>query len=186
MWFVQGDKDGSLNNYTNMNLSVIKERGIWTPETCHNTGKISFPLPYSRSLYQTGHPSVRTRRYSPFRDLASLIRRLHSPYFQVFSSILLSPAIVMHPSGPHPPICFLVFPLVLWFRSFRSKPFLESFILPFLLGDHQTGNHSANVTVGLMHGDWLIATVVFLKVITLYAPSATPGNVDESHSKVCS
>ena len=39
----------------------------------------------------------------------------------------------MHPSGPHPPIWFLVFPLVLWCRSFRLKPFLESFLLPFLL-----------------------------------------------------
>ena len=44
-------------------------------------------------------------------------------YFQLFSSILLLPAVVMHPSGPHPPIWFLVFPLVLWCRSFCLKPF---------------------------------------------------------------
>ena len=47
---------------------------------------------------------------------------IHS-FFQLFSYILLSPAIVMHPSGPHPPIWFLVFPLVLWCGSFRLKPF---------------------------------------------------------------
>ena len=44
------------------------------------------------------------------------------PYFQLFS-ILSSPAVVMYPSGPHPPIWFLVFPLVLWRRSFRLNPF---------------------------------------------------------------
>ena len=57
------------------------------------------------------------------------------PYFQLFSSILLYPAAVMHPFGPRPPIWFLVFPLVLWCRSFRLKPFMESFIPPFLLCD---------------------------------------------------
>ena len=72
-------------------------------------------------------------RYSPFRALASLIRRLHSSLFSAPSSTLLSPAVVMHPSGPHPPICFLVFTLVLWCRSFRLKLSLESFLFPFLL-----------------------------------------------------
>ena len=43
------------------------------------------------------------------------------PYFQLFSSTLLSPAAVTHPSGPQPSIWFLVFPLVLWCRSFRLK-----------------------------------------------------------------
>ena len=57
------------------------------------------------------------------------------PYFQLFSSILLSTAVVMHPSGQQPPISFLVFPLVLWCRCFRLKPFLWSFLLPFLLCD---------------------------------------------------
>jgi len=33
-------------------------------------------------------------------------------YSQLFSSFLLSTAVVVHPSEPHPPIYFLVFPLV--------------------------------------------------------------------------
>jgi len=45
------------------------------------------------------------------------------PYFQLFSSILLYPATVIHPSGPHPPIWFLVFQLVLWCKSLRLNPF---------------------------------------------------------------
>ena len=48
------------------------------------------------------------------------------PFIPVFSSSSPSsypPAVVMHPSGPHLPIWFLVFPLVLWCRSFRLKPF---------------------------------------------------------------
>ena len=90
LWYVQRDKDGSLNKYTNTNLSVIKERDIWIPETCHNTWKINFPHPHSWSLYQTGHPCVHIWRYSPFRALASLIRRLH---LSLFSALLLHPLI---------------------------------------------------------------------------------------------
>jgi len=56
-------------------------------------------------------------------------------YSQLFSSILMSPAVVVHPSEPHPPIWFLVFPLVLWYGSIGLEPFLESFLLPSLLYD---------------------------------------------------
>ena len=55
------------------------------------------------------------------------------PYIKLFSSILLSPAAVMHPSGPHPRHLVLGLPTGLWCRSFRLKPFLESVLLPFLL-----------------------------------------------------
>ena len=41
----------------------------------------------------------------------------------------------MLPSGPQPPIWFLVFPLVLWCKSFRLKLFLVFFLFPFLLCD---------------------------------------------------
>ena len=39
-------------------------------------------------------------------------KRLQSSLFQPFSSILISVVSVVHPSEQHPPICFLVFPLV--------------------------------------------------------------------------
>jgi hypothetical protein len=45
------------------------------------------------------------------------------PCFQLFSSILLLPAAVMHPSEPHLPIWFLVFPLVLCCGRFHLRPF---------------------------------------------------------------
>ena len=72
------------------------------------------------SIHPNIQPSIHIWHYSPFRVLASLIRRLHSSPFSAL--LLLSPAVVMHPSGPYPPICFLVFPLVLC-RSFRLKLF---------------------------------------------------------------
>ena len=49
----------------------------------------------------------------------------------------------MHPSGTHPPIWFLVFPLVLWCRSFRLKLF-------FL------GNPSSILTMWPAHPNLLI------------------------------
>ena len=88
-------------------------------KTISNT---SFPNHYPVTQH---YPSIHIRRYSPFWALDSLIRRLHYPYFQLFSPILLSPAVVMHPSGPYLPIWCLVFPLVSWCRSLHSKPFLE-------------------------------------------------------------
>ena len=39
----------------------------------------------------------------------------------------------MHLSGPHPPVWFLVFSLVLWCRSFRLKPSLGSFPVPKII-----------------------------------------------------
>jgi len=56
-------------------------------------------------------------------------------YPQLFSSILLHPAVVVHPSEPHRPIHFLVFTLVLWYGSFRLEHFLVSLLLPSLLYD---------------------------------------------------
>ena len=55
------------------------------------------------------------------------------PCFQLFSSILLLLAAVMHPSEPCLPIWFLVFPLVLCCGRFHLKPFLGSSLPPFLL-----------------------------------------------------
>jgi len=57
------------------------------------------------------HPSIHgntapSRPWPPSEDTS-----IH-PYLQLYSSILLSPAVVEHPSEPHPPIQFLVFPLV--------------------------------------------------------------------------
>jgi len=42
------------------------------------------------------------------------------PVIPIFSSSppTFSPAVVMHPSGPHPSIWFLVFPLDLWCRGY--------------------------------------------------------------------
>ena len=63
------------------------------------------------------NPNIHIWRYSPFRALTSLIRRLHS---STFSVLLLHP-LIPSSSGPHPSICFLVFQLALWWRSFRLK-----------------------------------------------------------------
>ena len=68
------------------------------------------------------HPSIHGARASsgswPFSQDASI-----HLYSQLLSSILLSPAVVVHPSEPHPPIYFLVSSLVLWYGSFRLEPF---------------------------------------------------------------
>ena len=79
-------------------------------------------IPFLPSIYGATAPSG---PWPPSQDAS-----IH-PYFQLFSSILLSPAVVMHSSGPHPPIWFLV----LWCKTYRLKLFLESFLLPFLLCD---------------------------------------------------
>jgi len=163
-----------------MDQATLKQVCLWVIHfflslSCYHCSTIiTLPLTLYNLRHQSIHPSIHPYmalqplpglglphktppfhicRYSPFRALASPIRRLHSiyvatapsgpwppsqdasihPYFQLFSSVLLSPAAVMHPSGLHPPIWFLVFPLVLWHRSFRLKPFLESILLPVLL-----------------------------------------------------
>jgi len=83
-------------------------------------------VPRQPSIYDATAPSG---PWPPSSDASS------HPYFQLFSSIFLSPAAVMHPSRPRPPICFLVFTVALCCRSFHLKPFLVSFLLPFSLRD---------------------------------------------------
>ena len=77
--------------------------------------------------------SIHIWRYSPFRALASLIRRLHSCPFSAFRLHPLIPCSCNASLSTTSAHLVLVFPLVLWCRSFRLKPFLESFLLPFLL-----------------------------------------------------
>ena len=58
-------------------------------------------------------------RYSPFQALAFLIRRLHSSLFSALLPHLLIPSSCNASLWTTSSICFLVFPLVLWCRSFR-------------------------------------------------------------------
>jgi len=76
----------------------------------------------------TNAVSIHILRYSPFRALASLIRRLHS---SLFSAFLLRPLI---PSSCNASFwttsahLLLGLPTGLWCGRFRLKPFLESFL----------------------------------------------------------
>ena len=54
----------------------------------HLTRPLSWLLHFS--FVRISHPSIHMRRYSPFRALASLVRRLHS---SLFASLLLHPLI---------------------------------------------------------------------------------------------
>ena len=88
-------------------------------------------LDEQRSLREEGGytrpiPSIHRWRYSPFRALASLIRRLNSSLF----SALLHPLIPsscnasLWTTFPH---LVLGLPTGLWYGSFRSKPFFGIF-----------------------------------------------------------
>ena len=108
----------------------------------------SFPLilwhAFILSYSLIHHPRLTTPKYQlPFHSMygATAPSRPWPPSklastrlcFQLFSSILLLPAAVMHPSEPRLPIWFLVFPLVLCCGRFHLKPFLGSSLPPFLL-----------------------------------------------------
>jgi len=103
------------------------------------------------------------------------------PYFHLISSILLSPAAVTDPSGPHPSIWLLVFPLGVWRTCVRLKHFCNpSSILTMwpahpnllinplnvklkpichllaLLGAYHIF-HVSGLRVNILHDVWLIA-----------------------------
>ena len=96
----------SLFLYVSLSLSVSLSLCLSIP--------LSVPPPSLHSMYGATAPS------GPWPPSKCASTR---PCFQLFSSILLLPTAVMHPSEPRLPIWFLVFPLVLCCGSFHLKPF---------------------------------------------------------------
>jgi hypothetical protein len=115
------------------------------------------------------HPSIH-RTTAPFRPWPPSKVASICPYFPLFSSIIASLISVMHPSAQHPPIWFLVFPVVWCYGISRSDLFLVSLIIKHHIENKSLIFYTRYVGDILIIYDWtrIECTQIVQHVITIH------------------